>query len=128
MAGEDESGQVPTWMKDVVSDLQRPDPIKVQIGFVADALGGQFWIWEPDEGGGAAGCAMARDDSPDARVELAYWLQDQFFAETRGAWGEARPECPSHSHPAIPSELDGDAWWVCPVDGHRVGQIGRLGD
>lgn len=52
-------------------------------------LGGQFWIWDSDEGGGTAGNAIAGDDSPHARVEPAYWLRDQFFAETRvvtGPW------------------------------------------
>jgi hypothetical protein len=114
------------WIKDVVGDLQRPKPIKVQLGFVATEHGGQFWITEQGEQDGAE-CAVSRDDSPEARVELAYWLQEQFFAEAPGAWGAARPECPSHSHPAVPSELGGEAWWVCPVDGHRVRQIGQLG-
>jgi hypothetical protein len=128
VVGEDESGQVPNWMKDVVSDLQRPKPINVQVGFAPAGIGGHFWIWELDAGGDSAGCGMGRDDSPEARVQLADWLQEQFFAETRGAWGEARPECPSHSHPAVSKELNGEAWWICPVDGHRVGQIGRLGE
>jgi hypothetical protein len=111
-------------MKDVVADLQRPIPIAVEIG--VSEHDGQFWICEDGQTiGGAAGCAIARDDSPQARVELAYWLQDQFFPETSGASGDARPECPSHTHPAIPSELDGEAWWVCPTDGRRIGHIGR---
>jgi flavin-dependent dehydrogenase len=107
--------------------LQRPEPINVQFGFAPAENGGSFWIFEYEEGGDSAGCGIGQDDSPEARAELADWLQEQFFAENRGAWGEARPECPSHSHPAVPKELDGEAWWVCPVDGHGVGQIGGLG-
>jgi hypothetical protein len=126
VGSKEESGSVPDWIKDVVWDLQDPKPINVQLGFVTTEHGGQFWISEQDEPGGA-GCAISPDDSSEARVELAYWLQEQFFAESRGAWGEARPLCPSHSHPSVPSELDGEAWWVCPIDGHRVGLIGQLG-
>jgi hypothetical protein len=59
-------------------------------------------------------------------VELAFWLQEQFFPESRGAWGEPRPPCPTHSHPAVPAERNGEAWWVCPADGHEVAQIGRV--
>jgi hypothetical protein len=127
VADEGDSGRVPNWMKEVVSDFQRPKPINVESGFVAAGHGGHFWIWETEDGGDSAGCGIGHDDSPEARVELADWLQEQFFAETRDAWGEARPQCPSHSHPAVPKEQDGEAWWVCPVDGHKVGQIGRLG-
>lgn len=113
-------------MTDVVGDLQRPRPVDVVLCFMTGEHGGQFWIGEHGEGDGA-GCAIPRDDSPQARVQLADWLQEQFFAETRSAWGQARPECPSHTHPAIPREVDGEAWWVCPIDDHRVGKIGRLG-
>jgi hypothetical protein len=79
VASKDESGPVPNWIKDVVWDLQHPKPINVQLGFVTTEHGGQFWISEQDEPGGA-GCA-----------------------------------------------LDGEPWWVCPIDGHRVGRIGQLG-
>jgi hypothetical protein len=125
VADADESGQVPSWVKEVVSDFQRPTPISVDIGFVPAGHGAQFWISEHGETDGA-GCAIARDDSAEARVELADWLQDQFFAETRGAWAEARPACPSHSHPAVAEERNGEAWWVCPADGHAVAPIGRV--
>jgi hypothetical protein len=126
VVGDGAREQAPNWITEVVSDLQRPRPISVHLGFVATEHGGQFWISEHDAPDGA-GCAIAQDDSPEARVELACWLQEQFFPETRGGWGEARPQCPPHSHPAVPSDLNGEAWWVCPVDGHRVGRIGQLG-
>ena len=28
---------------------------------------------------------------------------------------------------AVPEELDGAAWWVCPIDDRRIAMIGALG-
>jgi hypothetical protein len=58
-------------------------------------------------------------------VRLAGQMQD-FFHESAGAWGEARPPCPGHSHPARPEVLDGGAWWTCPADGRRIARVGAL--
>jgi hypothetical protein len=58
------------------------------------------------------------------KVELAYRLQEE-VPETREAWGEARPRCPGHPHPAAPDLLDDQAWWVCPVDAGRIARIGE---
>jgi hypothetical protein len=57
---------------------------------------------------------------------LADWLQDQFFPETRSAWGEARPACPGHPHPARAVNVADEAWWTCPLDGRRIARIGRV--
>jgi hypothetical protein len=65
--------------------------------------------------------------SVELMVRFADWLQEQVFPETTGAWGEARPECPGHPHPAAAVEVDGEPLWVCPVDGRRIGVIGQLG-
>jgi hypothetical protein len=75
---------------------------------VSTEHGGQCWIGEQGEQD-AAGCTISQDDSPEARVELAYWLQEQFFAETRGAWGEARPDCPEDGHRRRPTVAPGPA-------------------
>jgi hypothetical protein len=45
--------------------------------------------------------------------------------ELHGAWAEARPACPGHPHPAVPLELDGQAWWMCPRDERRIARIGE---
>ena len=56
---------------------------------------------------------------PDADVEELVWsfadqLQEQVFPETRAAWGQARPPCPGHAHPASAELVGDDAMWVCP--------------
>jgi hypothetical protein len=115
-------------LEPVLSDFQRPRPIELDFGLDPQWEGGLVWIWEPDLSG-AMGLPIPDRSAP--RVELFVYfadlLQEQFFPETRGAWGEARPECPGHPHPASPIELDREAWWVCPVNGRRIGKIGQLG-
>lgn len=124
------------WLRHVVdvvlSDMQRSRPIDVRIGYDAHGVGsGVLRICEPD-GSCAAGYGVnddyaARQTDAARLVEFAYWLQDQFFAETDQASAEARLECPGHPHPAVPEELDGAAWWVCPIDDRRIAMIGALG-
>jgi hypothetical protein len=53
-------------------------------------------------------------------------LQDQWFPETAGAWGEARPECPGHTHHAEPGIRHDVAVWSCPKDGRVLARIGEL--
>jgi hypothetical protein len=113
----------------VLSDLQRPHRLELELRVEPRGDGGVVWVSERG-GAGAAGRDLPDRSSP--RVELlvswAAWMQEQVFPEASGAWGEARPECPGHPHPASAVELDHEAWWVCPVDGRRVGRIGQLGD
>jgi hypothetical protein len=83
-------------------------------------------VWFAERGGsGAAGLGLPDRSAPRAAelVSWADWLQEQFFPETRGAWGEARPECPGHPHPASAVELDGEAWWCARL---MVGRSGGL--
>jgi hypothetical protein len=58
---------------------------------------------------------------------FADYLQEQFFPETRGGWGQARPACPGHPHPATPSwdEQTDTAWWQCPSTGRDIARIGH---
>ncbi len=59
---------------------------------------------------------------------LVAWVAEvlqEDLAETDVAWGQARPPCPHHPHPARPAVRDGDAWWICerlrePL--YRIGQ------
>lgn len=128
---------VPDWLmsevlEPVLSDLQKPRPVVLDLGLESSAEGDLVWIWEPPVSGtGRFGVGLEVPDRLAPRAELLVsWadaLQEQFFPETRAAWGEARPECPGHPHPASAIELDGEAWWVCPVDSRRIGRIGQLG-
>ena len=59
-------------------------------------------------------------------VRLADRLQED-ISETRDLWGEPRPQCPGHTHPASAELLDNEAWWVCPRDRRRLARIGSLG-
>ncbi len=115
-------------LEPVLSDLQRPRPVEIEVGVEPRGEGGIVWFAERG-GSGAAGLGLP--DRSARRAEMlvlwADWLQEQFFPETRGAWGEARPERPGHPHPASAVDLDGEAWWVCPVDGRQIGRIGQLG-
>jgi hypothetical protein len=124
---------VPDWLMSevldaVLLDLQRPRPVEFELGVEPRGEGGIVWFAERG-GSGAAGLGLPDRSTPRAEllVSWADWLQEQVFPETRGAWGEARPECPGHPHPGSAVELDGEAWWVCPVDGRRIGRIGQLG-
>ena len=57
-------------------------------------------------------------------VACADLVQEHGFPESEGAWGEARPACRGHRHPAKPTVLDGEAWWICPNTGQRLSLIG----
>jgi hypothetical protein len=130
---------VPAWfmqavLEPVLADLQRPQPVDFELKPVDFELkfkpvGNGGWVHFQERGStGSAALGISRRSTPRAStlVSWADWLQEQVFPETQGAWGEARPECPGHPHPASPVELDDDAWWVCPGDRHRVGKIGEL--
>jgi hypothetical protein len=120
---------VPEWfgrlLNVVLPDFQHPRPLEVLAGY--DSSRGVVWIGERGERGRAGFRILDRPEGETATqllVSLAYWLQDQFFPESRAAWGEARPACPGHPHPAAVVEQDGSAWWVCPADGRRISKVG----
>ena len=88
---------------------------------------GLAWFSEADErdrAGFRVGTPPRGEPDEQAVVDLADWLQEQFFPETQAAWGEARPACPGHTHPAVADLLDGEGWWICPADEHRLVRIG----
>jgi hypothetical protein len=125
---------LPDWLIEAVdrvfADLQLPTPIDVRVGY--DARWGTLIVSEGAPAdqtrppGGPGGCLLSDDDrGPWLVANLAQWLQAHFFLETRGAWGEARPACPGHRHPAVPGVEDEEAWWFCPSDGHPVAVIGH---
>jgi hypothetical protein len=107
-----------------MADLQQPTPIDVTVGF--DASTQTLWF---GEGGVPRAGYTPEDGSTDVEllVNLADYLQEQFFPETSGAWGQARPVCPGHPHPASADEIAGEAWWVCPLDSRLIATIGQVG-
>lgn len=111
----------------VLPDFQRPRAIDVRFGYESDT--GVLWASEPDDPSRSGFDFGHREASERSYliVELADWLQDQFFPETAAAWGEARPACPGHGHPASARDDGDEAMWICPADGHLVAAIGRYG-
>jgi hypothetical protein len=105
----------------VIPDFQRPTAIDVLVGYQPPLL----VLSEPGEPGSAGFLPSAEDRW--LVVQFADWLQDQFFPETAGAWGQARPACPGHRHPMNAEEIAGSAWWVCPTSGQRIAMIGQAG-
>jgi hypothetical protein len=125
--------ELPEWLRGpvaaVLHDLQPPRPVDLRLAYEERADGeGVLWIGELDDPFWTGVGVTPWRDEPVTRlvVGLADWLQEQFFPESRGAWGEARPACPGHPHPAQADELSGEAWWICPADGRRIGRIGSL--
>lgn len=134
---------MPEWyrrdiLEPVLRDLQHPDSVDLVV-----ELEGQEPIPTPDHGPmgsgvhvmfrergrqGSFGVGLPRPGGSvaETQVWLADQLQEQFFPETRGAWGQARPECPGHPHPAQPVVHAGEAWWECPETHGRIGRIGEL--
>ena len=120
--------EVPGWLAEpleiVIADFQKPTAIDLLVGRDDS---GVLWFSEAGDSG-RAGFGTADDGAgsttPASLVDLAYWLQDQFFTETRGAWGEPRPRCPGHPHPMVPVVRDNEAWWACPQHNRAVVRVG----
>jgi hypothetical protein len=119
--------QVPDWVREAVErclhDLQQPSVVELRLEWSTGAAGDYLMLWEPD-GSGSGFSVFDAEAGAEFDVSLADFLQDQVFPESREAWGEARPACPGHQHPATPTVVDGDAWWVCPTAGTRLSVIG----
>lgn len=124
-------GGVPVWLDArlarVLADFQQPTAIDLHIGY--DVARRVVWFSEQGETGRAGfGTFPSGTGPPSAEeiVEPAYWLQDQFFHETRGAWGEPRPRCRAHRHPMAPVVIGGQAWWTYPLDDRGIVRIGEF--
>lgn len=61
---------------------------------------------------------------PELLIWVAEILQED-LAETEVAWGQARPPCPLHPHPARAVVRDGEAWWICERNNEPLYRIGR---
>lgn len=127
--GPENSGRPPSWLSDavdaVLADLQHPSPIEFVVSYRADV---------------AVAVSIEGDASTTFEVDPEYrgaFLLErfadhvqEFLQETHAAWGEARPPCPGHTHPARPYEDEAAdvAWWYCPLTNQDIARIGRYGE
>jgi hypothetical protein len=142
-------GKPPDWLDEpanvVLRDLQGADPsadIAVYAVRMDDLNGLTLGIAEPPMLTGSLP-QLADDLDPDEHTEygggnwvprsltgpellvlVADILQED-LAETSAGWGQARPPCPYHPHPARPVVRDGEAWWVCERDDEPLYRIGQ---
>jgi hypothetical protein len=116
---------LPDWLHETVEcclhDMQQPTAVELRLELSGD--GEHLMLWESD-GSGSGFYLLNEQRGAELVVHLADFLQEQVFPETREAWGEARPACPRHQHPATPTVLDGEAWWICPDTNRRLSVIG----
>ena len=103
-------------------DLQGDDPIDLRAKAYEEGV-----LWVQERPGGRTGFWLPEIEGEEELVQyLADQLQEQVFPESYGAWGQARPPCPGHAHPAS-AELVGDhAMWICPSSGQPLARIGYL--
>ncbi len=125
-----EFGPLPDWLADCVDkalhDLQGNAPVAVRVGYSEQhQLEGTLWVKEVD-GDSIAGVWLRGDRGALLLAHVADQLQEQFFPETDAAWGEPRPACPGHTHPAQAAVIDHEPRWICPRDGTVLARIGEL--
>ncbi|HEY6757839.1 MAG TPA: hypothetical protein VI318_00035 [Baekduia sp.] len=82
----------------VLPDFQQPSVVGVVLGYESST--GVLWVSEPGQEARSGFGPVEAHDRSWLVVQVADWLQDQFFMESVGAWGESRPACPGHHHPA----------------------------
>jgi hypothetical protein len=116
---------LPPWLQApvaaVLRDLQQPTEVPIRLAYDT----GTLWVAEVGDTAGT-GVDVGRERGASLLVVLADQLQEQFVPETQVAWGEPRPLCPGHPHPAQARLKGGEAVWICP-DGEAVlAPIGQL--
>ena len=145
-----ELGRPPSWLEEpvdaVIADLQGALPIPDLAAAVAtvDGVNGvSLMMIEPDRSIGPlpriaeaeqleaepAGIPGSGNFVPRglAGPELLVWVAEilqEDLAETRVGWGQARPPCPHHPHPARPAVRNGEAWWICERNDEPLYRIG----
>ena len=121
---------LPGWLRwaaeRVLPDFQRPTAVALRLRYGIEEDGLEILWVEEDGGPGAAGYMLPSGlRGTDLLVWMADWLQGEVVPETRAARGQARPACPGHPHPLRAANVDGEAWWTCPLSGQRVTPVGR---
>jgi hypothetical protein len=115
---------LPDWLQApaqrALRDLQGDEPILISV-----AYDGEYLVVREKGTSTSTGIWVDERRGEELTVHIADELVEQVFPETEQAWGQARPRCPGHPHPASAELLDGEAWWRCPRDGRRIAPIGR---
>ena len=138
----------PRWLMEpalaVLRDLQAPRPIaglQIVASPIADLNGLTLGVLEPPLNGDIAELPDDLDPAkptsygggnwvprsltgPELLVLIADLLQEG-LAHSGVAWGQSRPPCPNHPHPARPAIHDREAWWICPHDNTPLYPIGH---
>ena len=104
---------LPDWLEEslrpALADLQGAAPIALAVSYDGESLD-----FRETAGSHATGVWVGEARGPALTVHLVDHLQEQFFPESDCAWGEARPLCPGHAHPASPGLFDERAVVVLP--------------
>lgn len=110
----------------VLADVQGVDPLPISLGYGRDTrvptLGTVIVALGEEQYGFQVDCAASEAE----QVYIVAEGVQADLSETGLAWGQARPACPGHPHPAIPRIDGSDAVWVCPRDGRRLALVGSL--
>ena len=120
----------PPWLsaaiEPVLEDLLTAEDALAFLGYTSDAElehWGLVHFREPN--GWEFGFGIGGEDGVAAlQVKLAEGLQNN-LPEVATSWGQARPPCPGHGHPARPVEHGRTAWWSCPESDWLLVPMGR---
>ena len=104
-------------------DFQQPTPVELTFQVGTSGEDELVYVGGPD---GSLHGIRVEGSADSVLVRVADFLQEHVFDQLAVTWGEARPPCPGHPHPANAVLLDQEAWWVCPRTGDRLGRIGVL--
>lgn len=110
----------------VVGDIQGSKPLPIGLSYLASSEDSKLGMVVVRIGRDVYGFGVDRTASS---AELIFGLAEgiqEHLSETALAWGEARPVCARHRHPASPEIAEGAAYWICPQDGLRLAEIGAL--
>lgn len=120
-------GWLEDWVRAVLVDLQGEDPIDFPLGLVTRHNHRGLWHLD-DDGTGQAILTELDLEATGPRDEeglkgLVVEHLQEAFQESAAAWGQARPACPGHSHPAT---YGADGLWVCPASLVPIGRVGHI--
>jgi len=125
---------LPSWLQGAVAlvlkDMQQPTPLILEASYSPDSRAEYWGTLEFQAADGErfdfeVPCVPDDGSEIDLLVTIATELP-WHVSELRQSWGQSRPICPRHTHPAAPTDHDGAAWWACPRDGSLLTPIGRL--
>jgi hypothetical protein len=125
---------LPDWLRPAVEavlrDMQHPSPLLLE-AYYARERRPDCWgtLHFKDPGGDQCEIEVPRVPEEGSETDVLLTIATElpfYIAELSQAWGQSRPICPGHLHPAAPTEHEGAAWWCCPRDGSFLAPIGRL--